>query len=152
MFGFLSTLTQDLHPMVVHFPIALFTLSFVLALAGRIWPRLREMEWLLFALGTLAALAAVVTGLAAHFPYENTDLAAIIEPHQFSALLGTLVMLGIAIGRFVSRRRGKDIGQQSWYLVFAVLGLVWIVLVGGTGGQLVYQYAVNVRGVNPLLP
>jgi len=33
-----------------------------------------------------------------------------------------------------------------------VLGLLWIFIVGGTGGQLVYEYAVNVRGVNPLLP
>ena len=36
-------------------------------------------------------------------------------------------------------------------LVHAI-GLALVVIVGGTGGQLTYEYGINVRGVNPLLP
>ena len=36
------------------------------------------------------------------------------------------------------------------YLDPAAAGLIWIMLLGGTGGQLTYQYGINVRGVNPL--
>ncbi len=39
MFGFIDTLFTDLHPIVVHFPIAFFTLSFLLVLVGRVWPQ-----------------------------------------------------------------------------------------------------------------
>lgn len=103
-------------------------------------------------IGTVTAPIAVITGLIAHFPYEDTLLAAVIEPHQFSALIGTIVMIAVTVWRAVSRRKGKDIGQSQAYGVVALIGLAWIVIVGGTGGQLVYNYAINVRGVNPLLP
>ncbi len=152
MFNFLLTLPQDVHPIVVHFPIVLFTLSFTFALASRFWPALRQTEWVLLVLGTIAAPVAVLSGLVAHFPYEETSLAPVIEPHQFSALVGTLAMVAFVVWRAASRRRGGDIAEKGWYPLFAVLGLAWIFIVGGTGGQLVYEYAINVRGVNPLLP
>jgi len=152
MFGFVNTLFNDLHPIVVHFPVALFTLSFLLVFAGRIWPQVRQTEWLLFVLGAITALVAVITGLIAHQPYETTGLNTVIEPHQLSAMFGTVLIIALVVWRGLSRRRGRDIGQKGWYVAIAVLGLVWIFVVGGTGGQLVYEYAVNVRGVNPLLP
>jgi len=158
MFNFLSTLTQDIHPIVVHFPIVLFTLSFAFVLVSRIWPSglgqsgLGQMEWLLLVLGVIAAPIAVISGIVAHFPYEESSVAAFIEPHQFLAFLGTLIMIAFVVWRAASRRRGNDIGEKGWYVIFAILGLVWIFVVGGTGGQLVYQYAINVRGSNPLFP
>jgi len=152
MFGFIDTLFTDLHPIVVHFPIAFFTLSFLLVLVGRVWPQAHQTEWLLFVLGAMTAPVAVITGLIAHFPYEDTELHALIEPHQLSAIFGTVLIIALVVWRGLSRRRGRDIGQKGWYVAIAVLGLVWIFIVGGTGGQLVYDYAVNVRGVNPLLP
>ena len=152
MFNFLTTITQDLHPMVVHFPIALFFLSFTLAVVGLKRSPYQDMEWYLFVIGTIMSPVAVVTGLIAHSPYEETQFASVIEPHQLSAIVGTVVLIVIAIWRFMSRRRGKDIGRQSWYRWAALIGLIWIIFVGGTGGQLVYEYGLNVRGVNPLLP
>ena len=32
------------------------------------------------------------------------------------------------------------------------VGLLWVVVLGGTGGPLTYEYGINVRGINPLLP
>ncbi len=99
----------------------------------------------------MTAPVAVITGLIAHFPYEGTELNALIEPHQLSAMFGTVLIIALVVWRGLSRRRGRDIGQKGWYVAIAVLGLVWIFVIG-TGGQLVYGYAVNVREVNPLLP
>lgn len=152
MLSFLSSLTEYLHPIVVYFPIVLFTLSFLLAFASRFWQKLHETEWLLLVLGAFAAPVAVITGTIAHLPYEKSPLAAIIEPYPFSALIGTLLVIVLTTWCFVSRRKGKDIGQKPVYLLTAAIGLLWITLVGGTGGQLVYNYAINVRGTNPLLP
>ena len=110
------------------------------------------MEWWSFVIGALATLPATITGLVAHFPYEETNLHEAIEVHQLPSMLGTLIILIILGWRYRSRRQGQDIGKGQWYLIFAVLGLVWIFIVGGTGGSLTYDYGVNVRGVNPLLP
>ncbi|MBE3563994.1 MAG: DUF2231 domain-containing protein, partial [Hydrogenibacillus schlegelii] len=105
-----------------------------------------------FVLATIASPVAVVTGIVAHRPYEESTLAPVIEPHQLSAILGTLALIALAVWRYTGRRKGKDIGRQNGYRMVALLGLLWIFFVGGTGGQLVYEHGLGVRGVNPLLP
>ena len=73
--------------------------------------------------------------------------------HEY--ITGSIVLLtaiGVLGWRFIARRKGQDIGTHPVYVGLIVLGLVWVVLLGGTGGNLVYELGVNVRGVNPLLP
>ena len=151
MFDFLANLQRDLHPIVVHFPIALLVLSFILSLFWRRSERLNSVSWLLLVVGGLATLPATVTGLISHIPYEETELHGVIEQHQILGLVGTLLTLGLLIWRYLSRRRGTDIGTKPYYLVIAGIGIVWLFVLGGTGGNLVYEYDVNVDGVNPLL-
>ena len=74
-----------------------------------------------------------------------------IEIHQMLGVLGTLSMLLIVGGRFWRRRQQKDFGWSHGYRVLAAVGLIWVTILGGTGGQLTYEYAVNVRTINPLL-
>lgn len=152
MFDFIKTIPQDLHPIIVHLPIGLLLVSYGLSFAARLWPHLEASSWLLLVLGGLATIPATVTGLIAHFPYEEHPLIAIIETHQLLGLATTLFTLILLIWRWRSRRAGRDVGQRGFYLVAATIGLVLLVLLGGTGGQLTYEYGINVRGVNPLLP
>jgi uncharacterized membrane protein len=152
MFDFITTILQDLHPISVHLPIGLLLVSYALSFAARLWPQLDESSWLLLILGGLSTIPATVTGLLAHFPYEEHALIAVIEPHQFLGIGTTLFTLALLIWRWLSRRAGRDIGQRPIYLVAAFIGLLLLVTLGGTGGQLTYEYGINVRGVNPLLP
>lgn len=152
MFDFVANIGNDLHPIVTHFPIALLIVSFVLAFVIRQKPEFENMEWWSFAIGALMALPATITGVVAHFPYEETNLHEAIELHQLPSMAGTLIMLIVLALRYRSRRQGQDFGKAQWYLIFAVLGLFWVFIVGGTGGALTYDYGINVRGVNPLLP
>ena len=151
MFDFVANITSDLHPILNHFPIALLVLSFILAFPSQLFQRFEETEWWTFVIGALMTIPATITGLIDHFPYEETALHEVIEPHQLFGMAGTLVMVIMLILRIRSRRRGQDIGKARWYLLFALLGLAWITIVGGTGGSLTYDYGVNVRGINPLL-
>lgn len=153
MFDFIQNIWLDLHPILVHFAVAGLFLSFALTLLARFRPNaaLNEASWILLVVGVLAAVPSVVTGLIAHLPYEETELASVIEPHQLLALIGTVVMIGVVFWRWRARRQGKDLHANTIYLGIVVLGLVWIFLVGGTGGNLVYELAINVRGINPLL-
>lgn len=66
-------------------------------------------------------------------------------------MLGTLIMIIALAWRFRSRQKGQDIGQSVGYMIFITLGLFWLFVLGGTGGDLVYEYGIGVRGVNPLL-
>lgn len=153
MFDFLQNIWLDLHPIIVHFAIGALFLSFALTLLARFRPNaaLNEASWLLLVIGGAAAVPATITGLIAHLPYEETALAAAIEPHQFLGLLGTLATMGLLGWRFNARRKGQDLGAHPVYVGLIVMGLVWVVVLGGTGGNLVYELGINVRGVNPLL-
>ena len=146
---------MDLHPLLVHFPIALVTVGVITAWAGRFlpsWESLKESSWLMLWVAAIMAVPTTITGLIAHEPYEETILHEVIETHQFSAMAATVVLAVVAIWRWRSRRNGKDVGDSWLYLIIitAIFGLYFFV--GSTGGDLVYDYAINVNGVNVLLP
>ena len=153
MFEFTTHLLDDLHPILNHFPIALLVISFALIFARRKWSSLTQVEWLLFAWGAIMTLPASISGLVAHEAYEHSDIHGTIESHGLSANIGTVVMLIMVVWRWRSRRVdvANDIANRSWYVAFAIIGLLWIIFVGGTGGSLTYDYGINVRGTNPLL-
>ena len=73
-----------------------------------------------------------------------------IGTHQNFGILGTLFVLILVEIRYWTRRRNSDIGLRKSYLIPAGAGLIWFMLLGGTGGQLTYKYGINVRGVNSL--
>lgn len=150
MLQFIYHIGDDLHPILNHFPIAFLVASFLLVLLRRKWATLPDVEWPLFCWGTIMALPASVSGIMAHEAYESLPIHALIELHGLPANIGTLVMICVLVWRFRSRRKGRDIAARPWYLVFAGIGLIWIFIVGGTGGSLTYDHGVNVRGVNPL--
>ena len=150
MLDFIKNIPQDLHPILIHFPIAFLGFSFVLSFLSMRVSRWNEASWLLLWVGGLSCIPASVSGVISHFPYEETELHEVIGTHQNFGILGTLFVFVLVGIRYWTRRRNRDFGLRKSYLVPAGVGLIWIILLGGTGGQLTYQYGINVRGVNPL--
>ena len=134
-----------LHPLVVHFPIALLIASVGLSWAALRWPSLRPLSWPLLLLGTITALPAVVTGLIEHRPYEETPLHEVIELHQLSSFAVTLLFVALTIWRWRVRRRGADLDNRMLYLVAGLLGVALMIYVGWSGGNLVYDHGINVQ-------
>lgn len=151
MLEFTRHIIDDLHPIFSHFPIALLVLAVALSFASRrtIW--LQETTWILLVSGALFALVSAATGIIAHFLYEETPLAGTIERHQNLGLATTALFLLLTVWRWVARRKGSDNGSSWSFLANLLVGLILITLAGGTRGSLVYDYGVNVRGINPLL-
>ena len=144
---------EDLHSIMVHFPIALLLLLAALTAYVVLRPAsgMLRTTWLLLVVGTIGAVAATVTGLVSHFPYEETDLHGVIETHQWWSFAATALFIAATIWRSISRRRGSDCGGSVSFLVVVAVGSGLLVMSGLTGGDLVFDYGINVRGVNPLL-
>jgi uncharacterized membrane protein len=99
-------------------------------------------------LGTIGAVAATVTGLIAHFPYEeDLTLPAAIEPHQYTAFAARGVSAALSVWRWRSLRRGSDVGGGTPYLVLGLLGLVVLGITGLLGGNLLTEWRIGVRGI-----
>jgi uncharacterized membrane protein len=143
---FANTLTH-LHPAITHFPIVLLIASVLLDLYGRWQPGLRRTAWITLLLGTLSAIPAVITGIIAHFPYENTAVIESIERHEQLGLLTTTIFIGLTAWRWRSRRGNSD-ASASWpYLALGVAGLLVLTVTGMTGGNLVYNLGVGVKEI-----
>lgn len=143
----ISNLFTHLHPAITHFPIVLLIASVLLDLYGRWQPAVRRTAWITLLLGTLTAIPAVITGIIAHIPYEETAVIESIEQHQWLGFLTTGVFIALTAWRWGSRRAGDE-QTASWpYLAVGVLGLVVLTLAGLTGGNLVYNLGVGVRDI-----
>ena len=142
---------QDAHPILVHFPIALLVVCGVMSYAGLRYPHLLETTWLLLLIGGLSTIPVTISGLIAHIPYEETALYEVVERHQMFGFVTTVVFLALIGWRWQARRAGADNGFSWPFLIGLTIGVLFVFMAGSTGGDLVYDYAVNVRAVNPLL-
>ena len=149
----ISDTIEDIHSIIVHFPIALLVLLAALTVYAvlRSSDGMLQTTWLLLVVGTIGAIAATISGLISHFPYEETDLHGVISTHQWWSFGVTALFIAATIWRLISRRRGADAGGSIPFLVVVIVGTGLLVMSGMTGGDLVFDYGINVRGVNPLL-
>ncbi|MEK7237327.1 MAG: DUF2231 domain-containing protein [Nitrospirota bacterium] len=140
---------HPIHPIVVHFPIALLCASVAFdALAPR-WPMggLRETSLYTLLAGVMSAALAVVTG------GMEEDLAkragapeAVLELHESLGTV-TLVIFVALLGLRLAMQWGwlKDI--RSLTLGLGAIGIVILALTGYWGGDLVYTYGIGVKAV-----
>jgi uncharacterized membrane protein len=133
---------QNIHPLVVHYPIALLTACFPIYLLA--WISRREtLEsaglWLL-GLGTLGAAVAVYTGLAGS---EGVMLAPsvrqhILVQHKQFMLVALAMSIVLALWAFIARpmpRRGRALFMIGLLIMTAILAKG-----ADFGGWMVYGY------------
>ncbi|MCM8812173.1 MAG: DUF2231 domain-containing protein [Candidatus Omnitrophica bacterium] len=136
---------ENLHPVFVHFPVALLLTSCgieaaALALKRSAWHRVSIWN---LALGTIGAAAAVVTGRMAQETAKHT-----FEIHQVMSLHEKLgyVVLGLCSAVLAWRLLRKDRLKTAyrwlaWGLLLAACGVM--VFSAHLGGRLVYEFGVG---------
>jgi len=140
---------DNIHPLLVHFPIAFLSAFFALDLVGTIAkkPQWRSVaSWFLF-FGTIAALFTVIAGLvAASSVAHGGNVHDIMERHEHIGLsvLALAVVLSIWRMKSGSLLRG---GANSFFLILSALLCVLMMLGADLGGLMVYQYGVAVKAV-----
>jgi len=133
---------QNIHPLVIHFPIAFLTGAALLYFLSWIFRNqtFATSAFLLLILGTLAAGAAAGTGLYAEdgVMVSRSMRKHLLEPHE--TLMLTTLGVSIVLGAWaiISRPFPKS---RRWIFLLLFLVLLGIMTVGADyGARMVYDY------------
>ena len=146
------------HPLIVHFPIALLLVAPVLIVLALFLPRqsrgLFTGALVVMALGTIGTYLAVATGQAAGELAERTPgVAGVLERHEELAetarAIFTALTIVFAAVLFVPSIFKKGLSRRTVtiaslaFLVFYGGGAILLANVAHQGGILVHQYGVH---------
>jgi uncharacterized membrane protein len=152
----------NIHPVVVHFPIALFLTGFVLDAIGYLFQRetLKRAGLILIVLGALGALAAMLTGQFAEESVEERLSGAgkrVLDTHEDLGKLTAYLLLAVAALRLIlatswlNRWRWAAGAALAIYLIAGIVGAGALTATGYYGGELVYRYGAGVQLSQPAM-
>jgi uncharacterized membrane protein len=150
---------NELHPLIVHFPIALLLIAPLFIVAGiamhprRGRPYLVAAFWLMV-VGTLGTIFAVLTGeAAAEVAHRSAGMSAVLELHQELAetsrdIFGLLTVIFAAI-LFVPvflKRQMSTVAARILplaFLLFYAAGTIVLINTAHNGGRLVHEFGIH---------
>ncbi|MGZ8236336.1 MAG: DUF2231 domain-containing protein [Methylobacter sp.] len=138
---------DNIHPLLVHFPIALLSVFFVLDVVGTLAKKSQwrsVANWFLY-LGTVAAVFTVITGInAADSVMHGEDVHGIMERHEFIGISVLSVAIVLSLWRMKSGALIQG-AANSFFLILSALLSILIMLGADLGGFMVYKYGVAVK-------
>lgn len=157
---------DNLHPIIIHFPIALLLVAPLFIFLGLVRPAklwaFSMAALLLMLLGTAGAYIAVETGEAtAQLVDQTPRVHAAIEEHQayaektrliFTVLTALFALLAVAPLAFRKLKPAPILAAQGLFLVVYMASCLVLARTGHLGGRLVHGYGVHVMLGEPLPP
>jgi uncharacterized membrane protein len=141
----------NVHPLLVHFPIALLCAAVAVDLVGwACWCNkpLRQAATLLYGLGTVGAVAAYLAGRAASQATWFPGMAQAVLRQHWDWAWRTVWFFGlVTLVRLMFLHPSRRDPRPAVVAAFALVGLIGIGLLletGDRGGRLVYQHGVGV--------
>lgn len=136
---------ETIHPLVIHFPIALLLSSVLLSWSNLIWPGkgLDKAAWYTLLLGLAGAAVSIITGLiAAQAVPANSPALQTLTTHRLLGI-ATFVIFGLqAICAWRSKGEYSK-GKRILHIVIQLAGVAVIIATGALGGELVYTFGVG---------
>lgn len=139
--------TSHLHPVIVHFPIALLIVGFVADTIFLFYKKeacLPKIGFYLMLAGTLGAIAAVLSGN--FFTEELSGSVEVIrERHETFANITMYLMIITSIIRIILVKKGRLESKAG--LGVYILYLIGAILVGYTGllgGTMVFNFMIGI--------
>jgi uncharacterized membrane protein len=135
--------TSHLHPMLVHFPIALVIVGFFAEAVSLFFKKeacLSKAGFYLLVTGTLAATVTWLSGFI--FTSDMSGAAGTIrETHELFALITVILLLITSVLRIILLIKNIESIGIRW-IAFALYGLaaICVAITGLYGGTLVYNY------------
>jgi uncharacterized membrane protein len=143
----------DLHPKVIHFPIAFFILYFLFESTGILLKKeyLLKSAFIVLILGLFFSLISVLTGNQAHQVVKQVQIDSalhndLIEQHELFATITLWYFVAVSVFRTYLLVNNKFVNKIRY--VFIILGLVGsllIYLTGTFGGELVFKYGIGTK-------
>ena len=144
-------MTFDIHPQLVHFPIVLITVSFILYLIGY-FRKNRKLFTQSFFFGIAALASGFISAISGERAEEAIDeniskaFYDAIERHELFAniTIWFLFPVILAWGFYIGKKKENAVVDT---IILFVLGLLTlsILYTGHLGGDLVYHYGAGVK-------
>ena len=144
------TWAPNLHPLVVHFPIAWLTAALIFDLVSHALPRAawaETMAAVLYPAGAIAAWVAFLSGRQAAATVLTPGMAhAVVLDHWNWALATTICFSTVAAIRLVYlvRQQRPPFWARAGLTAVALAGMMLLFQTGERGVRLVYEYGVGV--------
>ena len=136
--------TSHLHPMIVHFPIALITVGFIADVVFLFFKSekcLSKTGFYLMVIGALAAIAAWSTGQLFTSEPNQGEIVSVFEKHETGALITIILMIIGATFRIWLVIMKKEESQLKWIAFgFYLLAFAAVTYTGFMGGSMVYNF------------
>ena len=137
---------EHIHPMSVHFPIALIMLGFLaevlsLIYKDQLW--LKKAAFYLLLLGTVSAVTAFLTGefLTDELKGEAAELK---ENHEVFAKITMYVMIAASLLKLYFVYKKLEESSAKWIVFFLyAIAFISVGITGYLGGSLVYDYMIG---------
>jgi Predicted membrane protein len=144
---------QNIHPVFVHFPIALLSVGLLFDILGSFFDRdsLRKAGLWCQVFGTAAIIGATITGLLADecCLTHSHEAHRILETHKKLELIATGIFVPLFIWRSISKTHlPQKLKLLRIYFAIGVLGMGIMFYGAHLGGKLVYEFGVGVSTAN----
>ena len=137
---------ENVHPLFVHFPIALLSLFFIVDLVSSLANKSNWRDaasWFLYC-GALFSGVTVAAGLiAAGSVAHGGDVHEIMENHEHLGISVFLLASALAVWRRMAKQRISGPANTLHLLCAAILALL-LIFTADLGGLMVYNYGVAV--------
>ena len=144
----------NIHPVIIHFPIAFFVAYFFLEVASLIAKKesLCKMAAIFLGAGVIFALLAVLTGNQAHevlkpaLKMKPSYIEEAIENHeQFATITLWFFFAMLVLRVYLLIKKNLSPNWRFVFFVLALLGMYFVYQTGILGGRLVYDFGVGTK-------
>jgi len=140
-----ATLGYNVHPALVHFPIAFLSVFFLLEIVGLRRDRLRQTASAMLYCGTLGALLAAAAGLYAANTVPHGDAVHdIMEWHERLGLAVASLAIILSVWRLMAKQVPVGM-EKALFLLLSTIMTASLVFGADLGGLMVYGHGVAVH-------
>lgn len=135
---------HPIHPMLIPFPLALWTTSFVVDILFYFNrnPTLLVISKFMLALGCIGALVAAIFGFIDWLAIKNGEVKKVANWH---ARLNVIALIVFAVSLFLRMGSYSQLVGRKLTIPFllSLLGVILICISGWLGGELVFRYGLG---------